>query len=134
MLVRFAHCCNPVPGDDIVGYITRGRGVSIHRRDCNNLSDFEPEREIEVSWATEGNISYTADVQLLAYDRRGIVIDISNMVYANDLKLISINAQGKNGVATVTFSIEIKNTEQLDSLIRQMKKINGVIEVYRVNK
>lgn len=134
MLVRFAHCCNPVPGDDIVGYITRGRGVSIHRRDCNNLSDFEPEREIEVSWATEGNISYTADVQLLAYDRRGIVIDISNMVYANDLKLISINAQGKNGVATVTFSVEIKNTEQLDSLIRQMKKINGVIEVYRVNK
>ena len=70
----------------------------------------------------------------MAYDRRGIVIDISNMVYANDLKLISINAQGKNGVATVTFSIEIKNTEQLDSLIRQMKKINGVIEVYRVNK
>ncbi len=134
MLIRFAHCCNPVPGDDIVGYITRGRGVSIHRRDCNNLSDFEPEREIEVAWASEGNFSYTADVQLLAYDRRGIVIDISNMIYNNDLKLVSINATGKNGVATVTLSVEIKNTKQLDSLMKQMKKINGVIEVYRVNK
>lgn len=134
MLVRFAHCCNPVPGDDIVGYITRGRGVSIHRRDCNNLSDFEPEREIEVSWASEGNISYLADVQLLAYDRRGIVIDITNMIYNNDLKLMSINATGKNGVATVTLSVEIKNTQQLDSLMKQMKKISGVIEVYRVNK
>lgn len=134
MLVRFAHCCNPVPGDDIVGYITRGRGVSIHRRDCNNLSDFEPEREIEVSWASEGNISYMADIQLLAYDRRGIVIDITNMIYNNDLKLMSMNATGKNGVATVTLSVEIKNTQQLDSLMKQMKKISGVIEVYRVNK
>ena len=134
MLVRFAHCCNPVPGDDIVGYITRGRGVSIHRRDCNNLSDFEPEREIEVSWASEGNISYLADIQLLAYDRRGIVIDITNMIYNNDLKLMSMNATGKNGVATVTLSVEIKNTQQLDSLMKQMKNINGVIEVYRVNK
>lgn len=134
MLVRFAHCCNPVPGDDIVGYITRGRGVSIHRRDCNNLTDFEPEREIEVAWANEGNTAYNADLKLLAYDRRGIVIDVSNMIYNNDLKLVSMNAQGKNGVATVTMSVEIKNTEQLDALIKQMKRINGVIEVYRVNK
>lgn len=121
-------------GDDIVGYITRGRGVSIHRRDCNNLTDFEPEREIEVAWANEGNTAYNADLKLLAYDRRGIVIDVSNMIYNNDLKLVSMNAQGKNGVATVTMSVEIKNTEQLDALIKQMKRINGVIEVYRVNK
>ena len=71
---------------------------------------------------------------MLAYDRRGIVIDVSNMIYNNDLKLVSMNAQGKNGVATVTMSVEIKNTEQLDALIKQMKRINGVIEVYRVNK
>lgn len=134
MLVRFAHCCNPVPGDNIVGYITRGRGVSIHRQDCNNLSDFEPERAIEVAWATEGNISYVADIQILAYDRNGIIIDVSNMVYNKDLKLISLNAQGKNGVANVTVSIEIKNTEQLDALIKDMRKINGVIEAFRVNK
>ena len=95
-------------GDDIVGYITRGRGVSIHRRDCNNLTDFEPEREIEVAWANEGNTAYNADLKLLAYDRRGIVIDVSNMIYNNDLKLVSMNAQGKNGVATVTMSVEIK--------------------------
>ena len=80
------------------------------------------------------NTAYNADLKLLAYDRRGIVIDVSNMIYNNDLKLVSMNAQGKNGVATVTMSVEIKNTEQLDALIKQMKRINGVIEVYRVNK
>lgn len=134
MLVRFAHCCNPVPGDDIVGYITRGRGVSIHRKDCNNLSDFEPEREIEVAWAVEGDSEYAAGIQMLCYDRAGILVDISNQIYQNELSLLSINAQAKNGLANITMTVEIKNTSQLQLLIKNLKKINGIIEVYRMNK
>lgn len=134
MLVRFARCCNPVPGDDIVGYITRGRGVSIHRKDCNNLSDFEPEREIEVAWAVEGDSEYAAGIQMLCYDRAGILVDISNQIYQNELSLLSINAQAKNGLANITMTVEIKNTAQLQQLIKTLKKISGVIEVYRMNK
>ena len=134
MLVRFARCCNPVPGDDIVGYITRGRGVSIHRKDCNNLSDFEPEREIEVAWAVEGDAEYAAGIQMLCYDRAGILVDISNQIYQNQLSLLSINAQAKNGLANITMTVEIKNTAQLQLLIKTLKKISGVIEVYRMNK
>lgn len=134
MLVRFARCCNPVPGDDIVGYITRGRGVSIHRKDCNNLFDFEPEREIEVAWAVEGDSEYAAGIQMLCYDRAGILVDISNQIYQNELSLLSINAQAKNGLANITMTVEIKNTAQLQQLIKTLKKISGVIEVYRMNK
>lgn len=134
MLVRFARCCNPVPGDDIVGYITRGRGVSIHRKDCNNLSDFEPEREIEVAWAVEGDSEYAAGIQMLCYDRAGILVDISNQIYQNQLSMLSINAQAKNGLANITMTVEIKNTAQLQQLIKTLKKISGVIEVYRMNQ
>lgn len=134
MLVRFARCCNPVPGDDIVGYITRGRGVSIHRRDCNNLSDFEPEREISVAWSDEGSTSYTACIQLEAYDRNGVILDVSNAIYQMGLALPSINAQAKNGIAVLDLTVEIKNTDQLSQLIRQLKKIEGVTGVYRANK
>lgn len=134
MLVRFARCCNPVPGDDIVGYITRGRGVSIHRRDCNNLSDFEPEREISVAWSDEGNTSYTACIQLEAYDRNGVILDVSNAIYQMGLALPSINAQAKNGIAVLDLTVEIKNTDQLSQLVRQLKKIEGVTGVYRANK
>ena len=72
ILVRFAKCCNPVPGDEIIGYITRGRGVSVHRNDCVNMGDFarEPERLIQVSWQGEEGTNYNADIQIIAYDNR----------------------------------------------------------------
>lgn len=134
MLVRFAHCCNPVPGDDIIGYITRGRGVSIHRKDCSNKASFEPEREVEVAWAVAGNAAYLVGIQMLAYDRNGIMVDISNQLYQEGLSMISINAHAKNGIANITLTTEIKNIEQLDNLIKKLKRINGVIEVFRMNK
>lgn len=134
MLVRFAHCCNPVPGDDIIGYITRGRGVSIHRKDCNNISGLEPERAIEVEWDLGAGSAYAAGIKMLTYDRSGILMDVSNQIYSANLNMLSINAQAKNGVAQITMMIEIQNTEQLDKLIKQLKKISGVIEVYRLNK
>jgi len=134
MLVRFAHCCNPVPGDEITGYITRGRGVSVHRKDCNNIPDFEPERAIEVEWDLGASSAYIAGIKMLTYDRGGILMDVSNQFYNANLNMVSINAQAKNGVAHITMMVEIENTEQLEKILKQLKKISGVIEVYRLNK
>lgn len=134
MLIRFAKCCNPLPGDDIVGYITRGRGVSIHRKDCNNLSDFENERAIDVAWANAQDMNFQAAIQILSHDRSGILAEISNQIYQYSLNLQSINAQAKNGIATFNITVEIRNTEQLEELLNKLRGLRGVVEVFRLNK
>ena len=83
MLVRFAHCCNPVPGDEILGYITRGRGVTVHTSDCVNAINSEPERAISVSWAEEGTGSFNASVRIVAYDHPSLLGEIT--VYVSDM-------------------------------------------------
>ena len=133
MLVRFARCCSPVPGDDIVGYITRGRGVSVHRRDCSNLGSFEHEREIEVSWDLNAETSYVANVQMLSYDRTGIILDVSNCIYTAKADIASLNVSTKEGSATITMGIRISGAQQLETILKAFKKIQGVIEVYRIN-
>ena len=137
MLVRFAKCCNPLPGDDIVGYITRGRGVSVHRSDCINLQDsgVEPERMIEVEWEGSENASYEADIQILAYDRAGLFAEISLMFASQDVPITAVTAhtvKNKQGLATLALTIVIKNTQQLEKIIRDLSKRPEVIEVYRV--
>ena len=133
MLVRFAKCCSPVPGDDIIGYITRGRGVSVHRRDCSNLGGFEREREIEVAWDTESATDYVANIQMRSYDRTGMMIEISNCIYNNKSDIASLNVSTKDGTATVNLGLRISSTEQLEKLLRDFKNIQGVYEVHRVN-
>ena len=133
MLVRFAKCCSPVPGDDIIGYITRGRGVSVHRRDCSNLGGFEREREIEVAWDTESATDYVANIQMRSYDRTGMMIEISNCIYNNKSDIASLNVSTKDGTATVNLGLRISSTEQLEKLLRDFKNIQGVYEVHRVS-
>lgn len=139
MLVRFARCCNPLPGDDIVGYITRGRGVSVHRTDCINLQDsgVEQERMIPVEWEGSANASYEADIQILAYDRAGLFAEISLMFASQDVPITAVTAhtvKNKQGLATLALTIVIKNTQQLEKIIRDLSKRPEVIEVYRVAK
>ena len=133
MLVRFAKCCSPVPGDDIVGYITRGRGVSVHRRDCSNLGGFEHEREIPVSWDFEADTNYVANIQLRTYDRSGLIMELSNTIYSNKSDIASLNVSTKEGTGTITVGIRITDAKQLDTIIKDIKKIQGVFEVYRLN-
>ena len=137
MLVRFARCCNPLPGDDIVGYITRGRGVSVHRADCINLKDsgVEPERMIEVEWESSGAGSYEADIQMLCYDHAGLFAEISLMFAAQDVPVTAVTAhtvKNKQGLCTMSMTIVIKTTQQLDKLLRDLQKRPDVIEVFRV--
>ena len=137
MLVRFARCCNPLPGDAIVGYITRGRGVSVHRADCINLKDVgvEPERMIEVEWESSGAGSYEADIQMLCYDHAGLFAEISLMFAAQEVPVTAVTAhtvRNKQGLCTMNMTIVIKTTQQLDRLLRDLQKRPDVIEVFRV--
>ncbi len=122
--VRFAKCCNPVPGDDIVGYITRGRGVSIHRKDCPNISDLVgQERFIDVEWDTNEKAEYPVEIQIKATDRSGLLTDITQGITDSNISLLSLNARtNKEKLVLINMTLEIKNTEQLRDLMKRIKK------------
>lgn len=133
-LVRLSKCCNPLPGDQIVGYITKGRGVSVHRHDCINVKEFQNEerRLIEVEWYTVPNISYTANLQVQANDRAGLFVDVSNAIVDSKGTLRSINARtNKDKMAVMYLGVEISNIEQLERIIKKIRKVDGVFEVVR---
>lgn len=134
VMIRFARCCNPVPGDEIFGYITKGRGVSVHRKTCPNANDFlqQPERLIDVEWSTEVKVSYNADVEIKAYDRKGLLAEITNIVDESKININSFYSRTtKDRMAIVNFILEIHDVEQLNKLIRKFKRIEGVVDVFR---
>ena len=136
LLVRFSKCCNPVPGDDIVGFITKGRGISVHRVDCSNiisLPDAEKPRLIQVEWnQAKKNISYNADIQILAEDRKGLFSDISRVCEDMDVHIAGVNAKSsKENIATITMTLSLTNTGQLEKVLRQLRSVQGVADVYR---
>ncbi|MBQ5770043.1 MAG: bifunctional (p)ppGpp synthetase/guanosine-3',5'-bis(diphosphate) 3'-pyrophosphohydrolase, partial [Clostridia bacterium] len=136
MLIRFARCCNPLPGDSIIGYITRGRGVSVHRADCLNMHDegVEPERMIHVEWASSGSEAYDADIQVISYDKAGLLADLSSLFATLEVPIVAISARTmKNGTSQITLTLSIKNTTQLEKIIKQLRKRNDIIEVFRVS-
>ncbi len=137
MLVRFAHCCTPLPGDKITGYITRGRGVSVHKADCKSLQDagVEKERLIEVEWEKEASAAYDADIRISAVNRSGLLADISLYFASVDVNVQAISAHPSktlNGMSIINMTITIKNTQQLDKIIRDLKSKPDIDEVYRV--
>ncbi len=137
ILIRFSKCCNPVPGDEIVGYITKGRGVSVHQKDCPNVTDLmnEEERFIEVEWNAQTKVSYNADLEVRATDRKGLLAEITTII---DESKVNINAfhsrTTKDKIAIINFILEISDIEQLNKLIRKFRKIEGVMDVYRAKQ
>ncbi|WP_204260274.1 RelA/SpoT family protein [Caloranaerobacter azorensis] len=134
IMVRFSKCCNPVPGDEIIGYITRGRGVSIHRKDCPNIADLSiQDRFIEVEWDNAKKVSYLAEIQIKATDRAGLLSEITQLLTEKNLAVTSLNARtNREKIALINLVLEIKSVEQLNELMRKIRSINGVIDVYRV--
>lgn len=132
--VRFSKCCNPVPGDDVVGYITRGRGISVHRSDCPNIVVSEDtERFIEVEWDINKKASYPAEIQIKAADRSGLLAEITQKVTDSDLGVLSLNARtSKDKIVLINMTLEIKDIDQLKDLMKKIKKIKNVMDVYRV--
>ena len=136
-LVRISHCCNPVPGDKIIGYVTRGRGVAVHRADCINMtnahfSDEEQMRFIKVYWADEVESNFQALLCITATDRDSLLVDITTITAELKIPIRGLNARTtKNNLAIVEISIEIKDTQHLDSAIKKLKNIDGVLSVVR---
>lgn len=136
VLIRFAKCCNPVPGDPVIGYITRGRGVSVHRGDCVNLTDdhVETNRLIEVSWAEESKASYNAEIQIVAEDRQALLADLTNAIAEIKINVTAINARtAKNKMVLVNMNMEINDTHQLEKVMKYLRRLPDVLDVYRVN-
>lgn len=135
-LIKFSRCCTPVPGDDIIGYITRGQGVSIHRTDCENARRRaeRPEDEgrwLNVSWADEIHESYTTTLTVVSRERGGLVMDIATVMNALNTKVRSINARDTGDKSIVVITLEIKGLDELKSVINRIQGVSGVVEVNR---
>lgn len=136
LLTTLANCCNPVPGDSIVGYITVGRGVSIHRQDCMNmlqLEDHEPNRVIEVSWGTAPDATYEVTIEILAYDREGLLRDITTVLADDKVNVTGLHTFSNKDehTATITLTMEIKSLDALGRVLAKLKQLPNVIEAKR---
>jgi len=136
-LVRLSRCCSPVPGDDIVGYITKGRGVSVHRSDCPNVdTERDKERLIPVCWESNdfGKSSYITNIIISAYDRRGLVMEITSILYEMKIPITSINTKiTKEQIALIALSLEINSKDGLNLIKKKLMDIDGVFEISRNN-
>lgn len=136
LMVRLARCCNPVPGDPIIGYITRGRGVSVHRTDCTNiLNDAEEyERMIEVNWDISIDDVYNVSLEVQASDRAGLLSDIMMILSETKTNANTVNAKVlKNKMATITISLNISNINQLENIMTKIRRVKDVYSVHRSN-
>ena len=136
--VRFSKCCSPVPGDEIIGFVTRGRGISIHRTDCVNVMDLpeiERERLIDAEWQAPENATeekYTADINIFANDRKGLLADISKTLTEKNIDILAINTRiSKQGMVTMHTSFEIGSREELNRIIDKIRNIDNVIDIER---
>ena len=139
MVVRFARCCTPLPGDDIIGYVTRGRGVSIHRKDCPNIGDLlmDPERVVRAEWANNAKSSYTATIQVVADERTGLLMDVSQVLAGMNISITAMTAKvdkANQSIIQIQLSFDVSSTEQLNNIIKSMRKVRSVKEVYRVSQ
>ncbi|MFM9279218.1 RelA/SpoT family protein [Paenibacillus jiagnxiensis] len=137
LLVRFARCCNPVPGDDIVGYITRGRGVSVHRSDCPNIPSSgdgeEQARVIDVEWEEAIEANYSVDIEVTGHDRNGLMNEVLQAISESKTNLAAVTGRSdKNKMAMMHITILIRNTEHLHSVVERIKRVKDVYTVHRI--
>ena len=133
-LVKISKCCSPVPGDEIIGYITRGRGVTIHRKDCKNIKDLleDEGRIIDVFWDDEKKHSYNVEINIFANDRIGLLADIMNVIATSNVNIVAVNSKStKDKIANIEITIEVKNLEDLNQAVRKLGKVDSVYDVKR---
>ncbi|MBW2057308.1 MAG: bifunctional (p)ppGpp synthetase/guanosine-3',5'-bis(diphosphate) 3'-pyrophosphohydrolase [Deltaproteobacteria bacterium] len=133
VMVRFAGCCNPVPGDRVVGYITRGRGVTIHTADCGNVLNLDAERRIEVEWDLDKDYTHPVRIRILSSNRKGLLADISGSLSSNQVNIVNAHVTTtEQDRAVSTFQIEIRDLRHLQRVTRSLEKIKGVLQVKRL--
>lgn len=132
MLIKISQCCNPLPGDDIIGFITMGRGVSVHKADCINLKNTDPQRWIDVSWTGQGVTQHRAELLLSAENRRGIFADISATISSENANIVEISAHTTPAdTADIRVTIEVESLAHLQSLTQHLRQMKEVISVRR---
>jgi GTP pyrophosphokinase len=136
MLGKRARCCNPVPGDDVVGFVTRGRGIMIHRRDCNQIAHTpEPERLVEIAWGPDASERHPVDVEIQANDRPGLLRDITNVVAGAGVNISSARAEGnRGGTGWLRLSLEFESAEQVVKVLQLIAHHPDVLGVRRVGR
>jgi GTP pyrophosphokinase len=133
VLIRFGKCCQPVPGDAIVGYITRGYGVTVHRTSCVNALKMNPERQIDVEWNIENAETYPVKLRIRSFDRVGLLADVVSNISKNEANILSAQTETlENKTVYSTFTIDVENTDHLKRIISSIKKIKHVMEVKRI--
>ena len=138
VLVKFSNCCNPLPGDEIIGYITRGYGVSIHKRSCTNvpanLNDSEePERWVSAHWESDTGEAFRSTLQIIAADRTGLLADVTIQLSNMHIFIHTLNSRElKNGKAVVTVTIDVAGRDHLRGVISRLSDINGIEEIKRL--
>ena len=136
ILVKLAKCCTPVPGDEIVGFVTRGAGVSVHRSDCKNVAELltEPERMIDVEWAPSSKSLFLVQIQVEALDRAGLLSDVTRVLSENHVNILSATVStSSERLALSRFVFEMGDTTHLDRVLNAVRRIDAVYDVYRVN-
>ncbi len=135
LLTQMAKCCKPAPPDPIVGFVTRGKGVSIHRKDCKNFFEMErktPERVIQTTWGTpEPDTVYPVDIYVLAGDRQGLLRDISDVFMREKINVVGVRTQSSKGQARMSFTVEIVSTDSLNKAMQMIGEVGGVMQVKR---
>ena len=136
-LVKISQCCNPVPGDEISGYVTRGRGVTIHRSDCINILNDKSfsEREIGVKWADGNFNSYNTEITIKAYDRNNLLVEIANVITEQKITMKKVEAKATDdGIAIITIMLEISDRDELTKITKRVKRLSGIFDISRSNK
>ena len=134
LLTHLAQCCHPVPGDDIIGYITRSHGITVHRKNCINvINEEEQERLISVSWGQVEDV-YPVNIQVEAFDRVGLLRDITTAVAEEKINITSVNTQYSDDVFTMFATIEIRNIAQLNHILNRLMALRGVINATKAQQ
>lgn len=133
LMVRYSQCCQPVPGDEVIGYITRGRGVSIHRVDCPNVLNLadHPERRVEIEWEAEAGERFFVRLEMEGTDRRGLVADIASTITQSNTNMKSVNIQAEEMGMRGEFVVEVENLDHLKRVVNAVKRVKGVLSVER---
>jgi GTP pyrophosphokinase len=135
LLINFAKCCQPVPGDRIIGFITRGRGVVVHRCDCKNIVQLieDPDKKIDVEWDVARDKQFMVQLKLLGEDRKHFLKDITESISSTDTNIVSVIMTAKDSIVQSTFIVEVRNLNHLIRVINKIRQVHGVIDVERIN-
>lgn len=133
VMTKMARCCTPVPGDEIIGFITRGDGVSVHRQDCSNVGGLNPDRVVEVEWSSDSKGVFMVQIQVEALDRSGLLSDVTRVLTENHVNILSASVStGRDRVALSKFVFEMADPTHLDHVLNQVRRIEAVYDVYRI--